>query len=55
MDKINSNFMVTEQEIHDWLDREVPHLSSNKNKMDYYVKYWNIEEKIIRAKYKGEL
>lgn len=41
---------VTEQEIDDWITREVPHMSDMKSRRDYYAKWWNVAHKIKIAK-----
>jgi hypothetical protein len=44
-----------DKEIEEWINREAPHISDLRSRRKYYAKYWNVEDKIIRAKYKGEL
>jgi hypothetical protein len=37
-----NDISVSEQEIDDWITREVPHMSDLKSSRSYYAKWWNI-------------
>ena len=45
-----NDISVSEQEIDDWITREVPHMSDLKSGRSYYAKWWNVAEKIKKTK-----
>ena len=44
---------VTKDEIEEWIKREAPHISDTGYRRDYYAKYWNVADKIKKAKKEG--